>query len=344
MKKLLVLALMCALSLSVVACGSNESAEPEEATEAPAEEATEEPAEEESAESTSVMTVNGADEMVEVAVPADFSNGIVCLNYQTLDFVDAVGLGDLVVGIVGQESSLADHLQKYLTDESITVVGTGLKDIDMEAVASLAPSMIFTSDRTASFYDDYLAIAPVYCAYVDYTFGDTFMDGYIELANNHAKIFGVEDAVGEIIAGYEERIAAIAEVANGQTCMIGLATEGQVTVLGDEGRCSIIPRDMGFTNVKNDSDVNHGEEASYETFLEEDPEWIFIIDKDLAVAAEGASLAQDLMDNEVIHQTQAHINDQIVYLTPGNIWYQNDGAITGLDQMIACIEEAVGMQ
>ncbi len=341
MKKYLSLLLALVMSMSLVACSSNtESAESTDTTETTTTEVgtAAETTESEDPTFVTVMVDDAEGNKIPVEFPTDVDS-VVVLNYQTLDFMDALGLGHLVTGMVGDTSNLAEHLHKYV--DSTTSVGTGLKDIDVEALALLQPDIIFSSDRTKANYDLYSEIAPTYCAYVDYTM-DTFMDGFEKLANDHAAIFGVEDEVGALLDGYYARIDAIKAVAEGQTALVGLFTGEQVNTLGDNSRCSILTRDMGFTNLASELDVNHGAESSYETYLAVNPDWMFILDKDAATNAP-ATLAEDLMDNEIIYQTSAYKNDQIVYLQPGNVWYINDGGIQSLDMMITCVEEALGL-
>ncbi len=330
MKKLLSLMLAGAMVFSLAAC----SAEPAESeAETPA--SSEEPAE---AETITITVTDAEGAPIDVEFPAD-PQRIVVLNHQTMDFLDSVGMADRVVGYI-KGGTYPAHLEKYTTDDSITNVGNGLKDIDMEAVMSLEPDIIFSSDRTESMYEEFSMIAPTMSAYI--TYEDGFMNSYKELASKHGQIFGITGEVDTIIAGYEERIAAIADLAGDQTASL-LIFAGGLNALGDMGRCSIIVNEMGFTNVKGDEDVNHGDAISYDGLLALNPDWFFVLDKDTAVGEE-ATLAVEQMDNEIIRQTEAYKNDQIVYLEPGAAWYIADGGITSMDHMITCIEEGVGLK
>ncbi len=320
MKKLFTLLMAGVLSISLVGCSSEPANEEKEET-----------------KTVAIEVVNGEDEMIEVDFPY-LPERIVVLNYQTLDFLDAVGMGDRVVGVI-EGASTPEHLQKYIEDEDVVKVG-GMKEYDMEAIMELEPDAIFSSDRSAGNYDEFVKIAPTMAAYIDYEKG--FFTSFKELAETHAKIFGVEDELADTIADYEERIAAIAEFAEGKTATLGIFAGG-LNTLGDEGRASIVTNEMGFTNLYTGEDVNHGNISSYEVFLELNPDYMFILDKDTAVGDEAVAAAQQ-MDNEVIHKTDAYKNDQIIYLEPGNVWYVADGGITSMDLMITNIEEALGLK
>ncbi len=341
MKKILALALAASLALSMTACGGAEEApvEEEAVVESTAPEAEAETEEEtEGGETITVTVLDAEGNDIDVEFPVN-PERVVVLNHQTMDFLDAVGMGDRVVGYI-KGGTYPEHLQKYIDDENIVNVGAGLKDIDMEAVMSLEPDVIFSSDRTESMYEEFSMIAPTMSAAVIYE--DGFMASYKELASKHGQIFGISGEVDDIIAGYEERIAAIAEFAGEQTASL-LIFAGGLNALGDAGRCSIIVNEMGFSNVKGDEDVNHGDAISYDGLLELNPNWFFVLDKDTAVGEE-ATAAKEQMENDIIAQTDAYKNGQIVYLEPGAAWYIADGGITSMDLMITNIEEGIGLK
>ena len=337
MKKLLALALAGVMVFSLAACGAKEEAVEETVKE----ETTEEVAEEEATPETVTVAVKDAEgNLVDVEFPVA-PERIVVLNFQTMDFLDAVGMGDRVVGFI-KGGSMPEHLKKYADDENIANVG-GMKDIDMEMVMSLEPDVIFSSDRTAKMYNEFSAIAPTMSAAVDYK-GGSFMEGYKTLAENHAAIMGVGSEVDEIIAGYDERIAAIKEIGEGKTALLGIFADG-LNTLGNEGRCNILVTDMGFENLAGDENVNHGNVSSYEAWLEMNPEYMFILDKDTAVGTEAVAAKEQMeTDNPVIAETDAYKNGKIIYLEPGANWYIADGGITSMDSMLTCVEEGLGIK
>lgn len=320
-RKILSMALAAVMCLSITACSkSNENMGTG--------------ASEESKKSITIEVVDGDGKPVEVDFPTNIEK-VAVLNYQTLDFLDAMGLEDKIGGVV--KDGLPEHLKKYAEDDSIVDLG-GMKDIDIEALASLQPDIIFSSDRTKNMYDTFSEIAPTMAAYIDYKAG--FLESYKELANKHAQIFGVEDEINDKISGYDDRINAINEKFNGTTALLGIFADG-LNTLGNNGRCSLIVNELGFANQMSD-DVNHGNKSSYEVFLEINPEYMFIIDKDTAVGAEAVEAKQQ-MENDIIKQTDAYKNGKIVYLEPSDAWYMCDGGITAMDLMLKNLEESLGM-
>lgn len=319
MKKLLLVLSIVLMVTTVFAGGSKEAAEVK-------------------GETVVVNVENASGEMIDVEFPLD-PQRVVVLNMQTMDFLDAVGLGDRVVGYI-KDGTCPDHLKKYVEDENIVNVGS-MKNIDMEAVMSLQPDVIFSSDRTAGKYDEFSMIAPTMSCAVDYSLG--FMEGYKLLAKKHAQVFGLGNEVDGIIAGYEARIAKIAEFGKGKTALLGIFAGG-INTLGNVGRASIVVNEMGFKNLQLEN-VNHGNISSYEAWLELDPDWMFVLDKDTAVGKEAVAAKEQMeVNNPVIAETSAFKNGNIVYLEPGANWYLCDGGITALDAMIECIEVGIGLK
>ena len=58
----------------------------------------------------------------------------------------------------------------------------------------------------------------------------------------------------------------------------------------------------------------HGNEASFEFIVEKDPDYIFVMDRDAAIGTDGAQLAQEIMENELVMGTDAYKNGHLVYL------------------------------
>ena len=72
--------------------------------------------------------------------------------------------------------------------------------------------------------------------------------------------------------------------------------------------------------------ATHGEPVSFEFLLETDPAHLWVVDRDAATGEEGAQAAAQVLDNEIVRQTTAYRNDQIVYLDPV-AWYIVFGGI-----------------
>ena len=253
-----------------------------------------------------------------------------------LDILDALGVAE--GRVVGSAQTSLEYLQSYVTDENVSNLGT-IKEADLEAVMACEPDVIFIGGRLSSSYDALSEIAPVVYLATDSELG--VVESVRKNANTIAAMFGLEEQVDTLMAEFDSRIAALAEFAAGKTAIVGMCTSGSFNVLGNDGRCSIIGREIGFDNIGVDADIDtstHGNEASFEFIVEKDPDYIFVMDRDAAIGTDGAQLAQEIVENELVMGTRAYQDGNIVYLAHPAVWYTAEGGITALDLMLQDLE------
>ena len=294
-------------------------------------------AEEAAPETITISTLNGNRETMELAVPYD-PQRIAVLDMASLDILDRLGVGD---SVVGSATTALDYLQAYVTNEEIANLGT-IKEADLEAVMASEPDVIFIGGRLSSSYDALSEIAPVIYLATDTEIG--VVESVRQNATTIASLFGLEAEVDALMADFDARIAALAAFAEGKNAIVGLCTSGSFNVLGSDGRCSMISVEIGFDNL-GDGDVTstHGNESSFELIVELNPDYIFVLDRDAAIATEGAKLAQEIVENELVMETDAYKNGHIVYLAHPTVWYTAEGGITALDIMLQDLESALGV-
>ena len=75
--------------------------------------------------------------------------------------------------------------------------------------------------------------------------------------------------------------------------------------------------------------------------MAENPDYIFVMDRDSAIGTEGAQLAQEIMENELVMSTDTYKNGNIVYLEHPAVWYTAEGGITALDIMLQDLESTL---
>ena len=332
----LALALALALALGLTACStaSGGAADtPAANSGAPAVETSAQPSAE-TPENVTITSLNGSGEAVELEVPYD-PQRIAILDMACLDILDALGVAE--GRVVGSADTSLEYLQSYVTDENVANLGT-IKEADLEAVMACAPDIIFIGGRSSS-YDALSEIAPVVYLATDSELG--VVESVRKNASTIASIFGLEDKVDQLMADFDARIQALAEFAAGKTAIVGMCTSGSFNVLGNDGRCSILGREIGFDNIGVDADIDtstHGNEASFEFIVDKNPDYIFVLDRDAAIGTDGAQLAQEIMENELVMGTDAYKNGNIVYLAHPAVWYTAEGGITALDLMLQDLE------
>lgn len=326
MKKAVLFVLTAALALSLTACGTQQSARGDTDNTSSAAQAA-------APDTITITTLNGSKEQVSLDVKYD-PKRIAVLDMASLDILDSLGLGDRVVG---SASTSLDYLQSYINEE-VANLGT-IKEADLEAVMACEPDVIFIGGRLATSYDALSEIAPVVYLATDTELG--VVESVRKNATTIASLFGMESKVEQLMAGFDDRISALSTFAQGKTAIVGLVTSGSYNVLGNDGRCSIIGREIGFENVGIDANLDtstHGNEASFEFIVDKAPEYIFVMDRDAAIGTDGAKLAQEIMENELVKSTTAYQNGHIVYLAHPAVWYTAEGGITALDLMLQDLE------
>lgn len=328
--------------------------------------------------------MDAAGEPIEVTVPYK-PERVVVLDLANLDILDNLGLGGCVVGA---PTITLPYLQSY--NDELPIVGS-VKTPDLEAVMACEPDLILMGGRMAEYMDSLGEIAPVLRLT---TVSD---EGLVEAIRANAQtvgaIFGETEHVDELLAQYDAQIAALAEFAQGKTCVLGMSTSGSFNLLGNDGRCSLIVNEIGFDNIGVDAaaagsdsgrsgghgsrdegneeessgrsgsgegsegegssesgndasgsagvTLTHGNEVSFEAIVALNPDYIFVMDRDSAISATGAQLAQEIMENELVMKTDAYRNGNLVILENPGIWYLAEGGITSLGIMLSDLEKAL---
>ena len=333
MKKLIALVLCLVMAMSLAACGTTgntDAANTPETTNVPETHAPEETA----PEIITVSCLNGASEEVEIEVPYD-PQKIVTLDAASTDILTNLGVADRIVGTTTPEAYLAEYVANAAN------VGTA-KTFDVEAIMELQPDLIFMAGRGSDYYDTLNEIAPV----VRLTVSGAVVEGTYANSMKIAAIFGKEAEMEAKLGEYDARIAALQDLADGKTAIVGLCTSGNFNLLGNDGRCSIIGNELGFENIGVDANVDtsaHGNEASFEFVVQAAPDYIFVLDRDKATNAEGAQLAKDIMENELVMGTDAYKNGNLIVMENAGVWYKAEGGFTALGIMLSDLETALGL-
>lgn len=313
MRKLTGVLLAGAIAVSLAACGR---AEEKSNTSKKAET---EQTKEQTPENVMIKSFNGNKEEVDLEVPYD-PERIAVLDMASLDILDNLGMGDRVVG---SASTSLEYLTDYVDNEEVANLGT-IKEADLEAVMECDPDVIFIGGRLASSYDALSEIAPVVFLSTDSELG--VVKSVTKNAEIIASMFGLEDEVSKKIEGFDERIEALKKTAEGKTALVGMTTSGSFNLMGNDGRCSIVGREIGFENLTAaESTSTHGNEASFETVVEKNPDYIFVMDRDSAIGADGAQTAKEIVENELVMGTDAYKNGRIIYLEHPAVWYTAEG-------------------
>lgn len=328
MKKLMTMMMAFAIVLSMAACGKAETtvenkSEPEMIT---------------------IQAFNANKEITDIEVPYD-PQRIAILDMPALDIIDALGLGDR---IVGSAKVSIEYLKDYNPDadgSEIVNLGT-VKTADLEKVAACEPDVIFIGGRLASVYADLEAIAPVVYLGVDYE------KGIVESTKNNAKtiasMFGKEADVDAMFTDFQPRMDALKEVLNGKNVLLGMYNANALGLMDTASQLNMIANELGANNlgesVGEAEKASHGEEASWETIVTLNPEYLFILDRSTATETvdEGVMGVREVVENDLIKELDVYKNGKIVYfIEHANVWYTSTGGVQALDTMLSDLEAAL---
>lgn len=252
---------------------------------------------------------------------------LVVFDYGILDALDGLGLSDRVIGL--PKKSVPEYMDKYKGDD-FEDVGT-LQEPNFELIYELEPDLIIIADRQEKIFDEFQEIAPT--LYISIMDGE-YMDLFKENMGTLAKIFHKEDMVREKVEEIEAKIKELNELASekGGEGLFLMANDGELSVYGPGSRFSIVYNEFGIKPVDDTIDEStHGDKITYEYIVEEDPEYIFVMDRGAIVG--GDTTAKDVMENDLIKTSQAYKNDKIIYLT-SPVWYVSSGGITSTGIMV----------
>ena len=351
MKKIISLLLVLVMALSLVACGTandepanvggnNETTGSNETTNAPETTVPEET----KPETITIQALNANKEMADIEVPYD-PQRIAILDMPALDIVDALGVGDR---IVGSAKVTIEYLTQYNPDDSNGAIANlgSVKTADLKQVAICEPDIIFIGGRLSSMYADLEAIAPVVYLAVDYEKGVVENTKYN--AQTIASIFGKEAEVDAMFSGFQPRIDALNSVLSGHDILLAMYNNNAMSIMDTQSQLNILAAELGGNNlgetVGEVDKATHGEDASWETIVNLNPEYIFVLDRSTATGAaeEGVLGAREVIENDLIKELDCYKDGKIVYfIQHANVWYTSTGGVQALDTMLADLEGAL---
>lgn len=307
-KKLSLLFMMALVALIMAACGSNNEKETGSKPKKEAEE----------------VTVNH--ELGETKVKKN-PEKVVVFDFGSLDTLDKLGVE--ATGL--PKENIPKYLSKYEEDK---YENTGsLKEPDFEKVNELSPDLIIISGRQAELYDQFAEIAPTIYLGVDPA---DYMNSFKNNATTIGEIFGKEEEVKTELAKVEEEIGQLKEQASKEDkkALVVLANDGKVSAYGPGSRFGLIHDVFGVQPADENIEVStHGQSISFEYIVEKNPDYLFVVDRGAVVAEGGGSSAKQVIENDLVKNTNAYKNDNIVYLDPG-YWYLSGGGLQSVSEMV----------
>lgn len=257
---------------------------------------------------------------------------VVVFDFGVLDTMNKLGIE--VTGL--PKTNIPSYLSKF-EDEKYENVGS-LKEPDFEKIYEIQPELIIISGRQSDLYDQLTEIAPTIYLGVDPA---NYMETFRSNTKTIGTIFDKEAEVEEELAAIQESINSLHEKASAidKKALIVLANEGKVSAYGPSSRFGLIHDVFGFKAVDENLEVStHGQSISFEYIVEKDPDYLFVIDRGAAIGDD--SSAKQVIENELVQNTNAYQDGNIVYLDP-NYWYLSGGGLESVQEMVKEIEASI---
>ncbi|MFC7321595.1 siderophore ABC transporter substrate-binding protein [Halobacillus campisalis] len=312
MKKWYLILSVLLLSLLLAACGGDTEAESDGA--------------EEKEEKVTIEHELGETEVTKKP------ENVVVFDFGTVDSLDELGVE--IQGVA--KDSLPTYLSQYEGDEYENI--GSLKEPDFESISQMDPDVIFISGRQSEVYDELSEIAPTIHLGVDTT---RYMDSFKENMKTLGEIFEKEDEVESELADIQSDIEGVNEKSESMEGegLITLANDGKVSAYGEGSRFGLIHDVFGVPAADESIESStHGQSISFEYISEQNPDYLFVVDRGAVVG--GESSAEQVVENEIVQNTTAYKEDQIIYLDP-EYWYLSGGGLQSVAAMVAEIEESL---
>ena len=319
MKKYIVGLSIVLLSLGLVGCGSTNN---EGSSDSTGKAATSSTAKEETLE---VNDSNG-----KVTVPKN-PKKVVVFDNGSLDTLDALGVGDKVVG------AATDNLPAYLDDYKKVDSAGGIKEPDLEKINQMKPDLIIISGRQSDFLEQLKEIAPTMYLAVDTS--DTW-NSIKQNVETLGKIFGKEKAAEKQLAALETSNKETKEkaVESKDKALTVLVNEGQLSTYGKDSRFGIVYDTFGFAEADDAIKAStHGQSVSYEYVLDKNPDVLFVVDRTKAIGGDDSN--NNVADNELVAQTTAGKDKKVISLQP-DVWYLSGGGLESVKMMLEDVNQA----
>lgn len=262
---------------------------------------------------------------------------VVVFDFGILDSLDKLGVD--AVSAIAKSGTIPSYLEKYEGDDYENI--GSLKEPDFEKISEIDPDLIIISGRQAALYDQLTELAPTIHLGVDTT---NYMESFKTNMTTLGQIFEKES---EVEAELETIDAAIADLkeraeATDEKALIILANDDKISAYGQNSRFGIIHDVFGVAPIDDGIEATtHGMNVTFEYVMEQNPDILYVVDRAAVVTSgEASSAAQQLVENQLVENTNAYKNDNIVYLNP-EYWYLSGGGLVSVLEMVNQIDESI---
>jgi iron complex transport system substrate-binding protein len=244
-------------------------------------------------------------------------------------------LSDWDIELSAAAVSLMPDTIAYTQDDSITDIGTH-REPDLEAIVAAQPDLVINGQRFTDHQDDIASLVPDATVLdLEPREGEPFDTELKRQISVLGEIFDKQDEADQLIEDFDAAVERVNEAYDEDGSVMAVTTSG-----GDIGYLSpSVGRTLGpvfdifgltpALEVEGASDDHQGDDISVEAIADSNPDWILVMDRDAAVAADEAGYeeaAKILSESEALAGVNAVENEQIVYMPLDT--YTNEGIQT----------------
>lgn len=279
------------------------------------------------AQATPIKTAKGE---VEIAKTPE---RIAVYDIGVLDTLVSLGLGDKIVGVPSKEFS-----SKYATPNAKEV--GELKKPDYEALAAVKPDLIIVATRSAPALDDAAKIAQTID--LSLTSNNIYQEGR-ERTAALGKLFNKEAEAEKINGELDKLRDEVKELAKDRGSVLSVMVNGnKISLYGSDSRANYLKSELGLNLIDQSEQKSdrHGIPVSFEFIAEKNPDWIYALDRLVAIGEQGAS-AKETLSNKLVEGTTAWKKNQVIYPDTSNV-YINIGGPSAVKGTLSELKEAFG--
>ena len=216
----------------------------------------------------------------------------------------------------------------YVQDESVENIGNH-REPNLETIAALNPDLVIVGQRFATFYEEIKTLVPN-ATVIDLTFdvsesagtpGENLMNGLKNSTTTLGQIFDKNEEAQQLNAEFDQSIEAVRNAYNGTDTVMSVIVSGGDVNFSAPGSGRVwgpMYEIFDWTpalSLENASSDHQGDDISVEAIAQSNPDWIFVLDRDAAIASiTDAMPARDVIDDSpALQNTKAVMEARIIY-------------------------------
>ena len=244
-------------------------------------------------------------------------------------------LADWDIELSAAAVSLMPDTISYTEQEGLIDLGSH-REPDLEAVVAAAPDLIVNGQRFSQYHDDFVDLVPeATILELDPRDGEPFDAELARQVTVLGEVFDKEAEAEALVADFEAAIERARAAYDGESTVMAVITSGGQIGYSAPGHGRTLGPVFDILGlapaleVPEASEGEQGDDISVEAIAEANPDWILVMDRDAAVAADDPSYspaAEVLEDSAALTNVTAIAEDHIVYMPTDT--YTNEGIQT----------------